>query len=105
MRCSIFDLATRGGAKALGWQGEMGVLAPGAWANVVVIDLQRLHATPRHDATSSLVYSSRASDVRDVWLAGQRVVEDGRLTLWDEEEVRREAEEQALALYRRAGLA
>jgi len=33
------------------------------------------------------------------------VVEEGRLTLWDEDEVRAEADKQALKLYRRADLA
>ncbi len=102
---TALDLATRGGARALGWENEMGALVPGAWANVVVIDLQRLHTTPRHDLVSTLVYSTHAADIRDVWLGGRQVVEDGRLTLWDEDEVRAEADEQALRLYRRAGLA
>ena len=101
---TALDLATRGGAKALGWEDEMGALVPGAWANVVVVDLQQLHTTPRHDLDSTLVYSTRAGDIRDVWLAGRQVVEDGRLTLWDEDGVRAEADEQALKLYRRAGL-
>jgi len=67
---TVLDLATRGGARALGWENEMGVLVPGAWANVVIIDLQRLHTTPRHDPVATLVYSTHAADIRDVWLAG-----------------------------------
>ncbi len=102
---TALDLATRGGARALGWENEMGALVPGAWANVVVIDLQRLHTTPRHDLVSTLVYSTHSADIRDVWLAGRQVVEAGRLTLWDEDEVREEAEQQAIKLYQRAGLA
>jgi len=101
---TALDLATRGGARALGWENEMGALVPGAWANVVVIDLQRLHTTPRHDLVSTLVYSTHSADIRDVWLAGRQVVEAGRLTLWDEDEVREEAEQQAIKLYQRAGL-
>jgi 5-methylthioadenosine/S-adenosylhomocysteine deaminase len=102
---TALDLATRGGARALGWEGDMGALVPGAWANVVIVDLRRLHTTPRHDPVSTLVYSTRAADIRDVWLAGRQVVEEGRLTLWDEDEVRAEADEEALQLHRRAGLA
>jgi 5-methylthioadenosine/S-adenosylhomocysteine deaminase len=102
---TVLDLATRGGAAALGWEGEMGVLKPGAWANVVVVDLRRLHTAPRHDPVSTLVYSTHAADIRHVWLGGRQVVEDGRLTLWDESEVLADADAQARKLYRRAGLA
>jgi 5-methylthioadenosine/S-adenosylhomocysteine deaminase len=102
---TVLDLATRGGAAALGWEGAMGVLKPGAWANVVVVDLRRLHTAPRHDPVSTLVYSTHAADIRHVWLGGRQVVEDGRLTLWDESEVLADADAQARKLYRRAGLA
>ncbi|MFQ5744118.1 MAG: 5'-deoxyadenosine deaminase [Acidobacteriota bacterium] len=101
----LLDLATREGAAALGWTGELGVLAPGAWANVVLVDLERLHSVPIHDPISALVYSAGAADVRSVWLAGRQVVEDGVLILWDEDQVRCEAQRQAGKLFARAGLA
>ena len=100
----VIDMATRGGAAALGWEGELGVLAPGAWANVVLVDLEGLHATPGPDPISTLVYSSRTADIRAVWLGGEQVVSNGRLTLWDEEEVRAEATREAAALFERAGI-
>lgn len=101
---TALDLATRGGAAAIGLEGGLGVLREGAIANVVLVNLDDMHTTPRPDPLSALVYSARASDVRAVWLAGEQVVAGGRLTLWDEEEVRREARREARGLQRRARL-
>jgi 5-methylthioadenosine/S-adenosylhomocysteine deaminase len=82
----------------------MGTLRAGAVANVVLVSLEGTHTTPAPDAVSTLVYSSGAADIRAVWLAGQQVVSEGRLTLWDEEEIRRDARKEARGLLDRAGL-
>jgi 5-methylthioadenosine/S-adenosylhomocysteine deaminase len=100
----VLDLATRGGAAALGLAGRMGVLAEGAWANVVLVDLEGVHATPGPDVLSTLVYACRTSDIRAVWLAGRQVVSEGRLTLWDEDEIRSEALHASASLFERAGI-
>lgn len=100
----ILWMATAQGALALGRaEGELGVIAPGAWANVVIVDLERVHHTPAPDPLSAVVYSARSADVRDVWLAGQQVVADHRLTLWDEAEVLADANREAERLFSRAG--
>lgn len=71
-------LATVNGAKALGYApGELGVVSEGALADLVVIDLQKPHLQPVHDAVSNLVYCGKASDVETVVVDGQIVV-DGR---------------------------
>jgi 5-methylthioadenosine/S-adenosylhomocysteine deaminase len=100
----VIDLATRGGAAALGRERDLGTLRAGAVANVVLVNLEATHATPSPDPLATLVYSSSAADIRAVWLAGQQVVAEGRLTLWDEEEIRREAQKEARGLVGRAGL-
>ena len=101
----VLWMATVQGALALGREeGELGVLAPGAWANVVVVDLERIHHTPAPDPLSALVYSARSADVRDVWLAGKQVVADHHLTLWDEQEIQAEANREAKKLFARADL-
>lgn len=100
----VLDMATRAGAAALGREGQLGVLRPGAVANVVLVSLEGTHATPAPDPVATLVYSSAAADIRAVWLSGQQVVAEGRLTLWDEEEIRRDARREARGLIERAGL-
>ncbi len=101
---TLLDMATRRGAEALGWGREMGALVPGSIANVVLVSLDGTHATPAPDPLSTLVYCCRSADIRAVWLAGEQVVSEGRLSLWDEEEIRREAHLEARALVVRAGV-
>ena len=99
---AILAMATRVGAAALGREGELGELRRGAIANIVLVSIEGLHATPAPDPLSTLVYSCRSADIRAVWLAGRQVVAEGRLTLWDEEEVRAAAVREAEALFARA---
>ncbi len=83
-------LATRGGA-GLAAFGTTGTLVVGAAADVVLLDLTGPHCQPVHDPFATLLYSVRASDVRTVLVAGEVVVEDGRLVRADLDEIVREA--------------
>jgi len=76
----VLELATRGGAAALGLEDEVGALEPGRRADLVVVDPRTAHATPSFDAVSTLVYACQSRDVRDVLVDGRILVRDGRLT-------------------------
>jgi cytosine/adenosine deaminase-related metal-dependent hydrolase len=79
------ELATLNGAKALGLEGEIGVLQEGARADVITVDLSQVHSTPSSDdAVSSLVYSGQSRDVRDVVINGQIVMRERRVHTMDE---------------------
>ncbi len=100
----VFELATRGGARLLGLDDQIGSLQPGKRADVVVVESDTLHATPVPDPYGQLVYSTQASDVRHVLIDGEFVVESGELRTLDEARVRAVARQQARRLRRRAGL-
>jgi cytosine/adenosine deaminase-related metal-dependent hydrolase len=86
------ELATLGGARALGLEDELGSLEPGKRADLLALDLSGPHAQPEAgDLVSRLVYSARASDVRHVVVDGELVVQDGQLLTADYSEIRREA--------------
>jgi cytosine/adenosine deaminase-related metal-dependent hydrolase len=74
------ELATLGGARALGLEKEIGSLEPGKRADLIVVDVRAPHTTPRFDPVSTLVYSARSSDVRHVIVDGRVLVRDGGLT-------------------------
>jgi cytosine/adenosine deaminase-related metal-dependent hydrolase len=102
---TVLGLATRGGARALGLDAEVGRLEVGRRADVVVVRRRRLHASPRlgGDPVADLVYAHTAADVGWVLVDGRVVVEDGRLVTLDEPAVLAEAERQREALLARAG--
>ncbi|MFR9635332.1 MAG: amidohydrolase [Rikenellaceae bacterium] len=71
-------MATVNGARAIGLEGELGVIAEGALADIIVVDCSAPHMRPRHNLISALVYCAKAHDVRDV-------IVDGVLRLRDRE--------------------
>ncbi|WP_420326655.1 chlorohydrolase family protein [Mameliella sp.] len=77
---AMFDAATLGGAQALG-RDDIGRLAPGACADITVIDLRGTLQTP--DPIQTLMTSSSGRDVRDVWIDGRRVMADGEIPGFD----------------------
>lgn len=104
----VLELATMGGARALGLGAEIGSLTVGKRADVTVIDLTALSALPAHAPISSIVYAVAAADVRHVFVDGRWLVESGTLrpeTGLDIERLRAVSQERMPKLLRRAGLA
>jgi cytosine/adenosine deaminase-related metal-dependent hydrolase len=97
------ELATLGGARALGLGTEIGSIEVGKCADLIVLDLEGPHAQPEDaDLISRIVYSARAADVRHVIVDGRIVVRDGTLKTADVGEIRRKANVQARALRAKA---
>src|SRR2546427_12490701 len=68
----VLELATIGGARALGLEGEIGSITAGKRADLVGLDLGEPHLRPSTgDPVSAIVYSARASDVRGVVVDGR----------------------------------
>lgn len=103
---TVVELATLGGAEAMGLTTEIGSLEPGKKADLVMVNLQTLHCAPMGDGDiyAQLVYQARACDVTLTMVDGRIVYEDGRLTTIDAERVMRDAETCIRRLRRRAGL-
>ncbi|WP_370675803.1 amidohydrolase family protein [Pleomorphomonas sp. PLEO] len=76
-------MATRNGARALGAGDRLGSIEVGKEADFILVDIGRLHAAPLFDPVTHLVYSTGRGDVTDVFVAGRRVVEAGRLLTAD----------------------
>jgi 5-methylthioadenosine/S-adenosylhomocysteine deaminase len=77
------DMLTICGARALGAANRIGSLEVGKLADMILVDVKRPHAVPLFDPLTHLVYSAAKSDVRHVFLAGEQVVKDGKLTRLD----------------------
>jgi 5-methylthioadenosine/S-adenosylhomocysteine deaminase len=103
---TVFELATIGGARALGLEDEIGSLEAGKKADLAIIDGQGLHAVPAGgvDLYSRLVYEVRAGDVETTIINGKILMQDRQLQTIDEEKVKRQAEEDIARVARRAGV-
>jgi 5-methylthioadenosine/S-adenosylhomocysteine deaminase len=80
-------VATRDSARVYGLPGDIGRLAPGFLADIVLIDMSGAHNQPPHDPAANLVYSTRASDVRTVICDGKVLMRDRELLTLDLEEI------------------
>jgi 5-methylthioadenosine/S-adenosylhomocysteine deaminase len=98
-------MATRLGAQALHISEQTGSLEAGKRADIAVVDLQRLHLTPRFhrdpDSTYSLlVYSGKSWDVLHVLCDGRWVMRERELLTLDVEELRERAARTAQGIDR-----
>ncbi len=75
----ILRMATTNGAKAIGMEGQLGVVAQGALADIIVVDIHRIYHRPNHNLVSSLVFCAKASDVILTMVAGEILVRNGEL--------------------------
>ncbi len=87
-------------------EGEIGSITAGKRADLVVLGLGEPHLRPgTGDPVSAVVYSARASDVRDVFVDGRPVVLGHELLTAPVDEIAREADRCAAELRRAAHLA
>jgi len=76
----VLRMATLNGARALGLDQETGSLEVGKWADITAVDLGAIEAEPVYHPISQLVYATGRHQVTDVWVAGQRLLENRSLT-------------------------
>ncbi len=103
---SVLEMATLGGARALGLEDELGSLEPGKRADVIVIRRDGLHAQPQAgvDPIAQIVYEHRASDVDSVIIDGRVLVRGGEFTELDPMEICARANDSAKRVLSRAEL-
>lgn len=99
---AALEMATIGGAKCLGLQKEIGSLEAGKKADIVVVDFDKPHLTPRHNVVSHLVYAAGASDVHSVMVNGKWLLRNGAFQTLDATRICRESDAIARDLVRQA---
>ena len=97
---TVFELATLGGAKALGLSQQIGSLEVGKQADVTVVDPRTLNATPAADPYSMLVYALSGRDVEHVFVDGLQRVKKGKVLGLNLKKLSDEAEKHAARIRR-----
>jgi len=94
----VLRIATIDGARAMGLDDEIGSIEVNKRADLILLDLDRLHTTPHPDPVSTIVYAAEAGDVETVLIDGRVVMRSRILTTVDEQEVIRAAREHSQRL-------
>jgi cytosine/adenosine deaminase-related metal-dependent hydrolase len=102
----VLEMATMGGARALGLADQIGSVEPGKRADLIVISREGAHARPvtGGDPAGDVVYACRDEDVTDVVVDGRHVVGGGRLLTASMASIAAAAERERVAVLSRSSL-
>lgn len=97
---TALSMATRIGARAIHLGDLVGTLEPGKRADLILVDIEPLHNSPRfrrdpNGIYAQMVYATKSTDVSDVMVNGKWLMRDHQLTTLDEGELLRQAKEYA----------
>ena len=85
-------MATINGAKALGWDDQIGSLEAGKSADMIAVEISSLSQKPLYNPASQLVYTNAGSQVTHSWVAGKALLRERSLVTLDEENLIRRAD-------------
>jgi 5-methylthioadenosine/S-adenosylhomocysteine deaminase len=80
---TLLRMATLAGAAALGLDARIGSLVAGKEADVTAVRLADVETLPLYDPVSQLVNAAGREHVTDVWVAGERLLNERRLARID----------------------
>ena len=96
------QMATIDGARCLGLADQIGSLEVGKKADIVLVDFDKPHLTPRHNVVSHLVYAAGAADVSSVMVDGNWLLRNSEWQTLDVKEICATSEKMARELVRKA---
>ena len=100
---TVLELATLGGARALGMDREVGSLERGKRADLLIVSMSSARQTPLYDPVSHLVYLTRGDDVETTIVHGKVLMENRTVLTLDEGRVLAEARRMSEDVRRAVG--
>ena len=88
----VLSMATAGSAHVLGMGAQIGQIAPGYRADIVMLDLASIAFIPLNDPVNQIVHAEDSTGVSEVMVDGEIVVKDRKLVTIDEAKLRRDVE-------------
>jgi len=89
----VLEMATLGGARALGIDDRVGSLEPGKRADMIAVDLAGPELQPLYNPVSQLVYACNGSQVSHSWIDGVPIMANRKLLRLDEHDILSRAEQ------------
>lgn len=99
----VLELATIGGARSMGLDAEIGSLAPGKRADLIMVDTRALNLAVFTEPAHMLVEAAQPANVDTVVIDGRILKRGGRLTALDSGEVIAAATRASADVRRRSG--
>jgi guanine deaminase len=91
----VWKMVTSGSAKVLGMVSDIGSIAPGRKADLILLQADSVFLRPLNHVVNALVYAETGADVTTVLVDGRVILEKGRLLTLDESRLRNKAQEAA----------
>jgi len=101
---SLLDMLVSGGARCTGMEKELGKVAPGYLADLILLDVEQPHILPTANLVNVLVEGVRASDVTDSIIGGKVVMRNREVLTVDEEKLRADGAQRMKEVYARSGI-
>ena len=92
-------MATREGARAIGLEDEIGSIAVGKKADLILVKLDSPRTVPVHDPHYALAFTARGDDVRTTIVDGQILMEDREILAGDEQVILNEARRRSAEIF------
>lgn len=103
MTCpTLLQMATQGGANAIGHGDILGSVEVGKKADVILLNIDQPHITPTQNLVNTIVDAANGHDVTDSVINGKIVMKDREILTMDEEKIRREAQIHMEEIVKRA---
>jgi 5-methylthioadenosine/S-adenosylhomocysteine deaminase len=97
---TVVEMATIGGARAIGLGTRIGSLEVGKQADVIILETAKSHLSPIYHPESHIVYTAKSSDVRDVVVDGRVRVRNRNVLNLDVDEIMSKVREIAADIKR-----
>jgi 5-methylthioadenosine/S-adenosylhomocysteine deaminase len=85
------EMATLGGARALGRPRHLGSIEAGKLADIIIVGMSKPRQQPLFDPVAQIVYTTRGDDVETTIINGRIVMRDRKMLTMDEAKVLSEA--------------
>ena len=100
----VLEMATIGGARALGWEDEIGSLEVGKKADLCIVNPWTANMQPLHDPIANMVFCMKTENIEATMCDGLWLMRNRHLTHINTDEVLKAVQTRAASIRSRSGI-